>query len=163
VEAVSAAIRRALSLHQIAVVVSSAACGADILALEAAAKLGLRTRIVLPFDRARFCATSVVDRGKEWGPRFDAVLDRAAARNDVIVLEAGDGDDDAAYARATQRILEEAVALGREQGETPVALVIWDEQPREGTDATRDFLERATAAGMTVVSISTLEGEGESR
>ena len=47
-------------------VVCSAACGADILALEIAAQLGLARRVVLPFGREQFRSTSVADRGEDW-------------------------------------------------------------------------------------------------
>ena len=42
--------------------VSSAACGADLIALDEAGALGIRRRVILPFDRRRFRETSVIDR-----------------------------------------------------------------------------------------------------
>src|SRR3954466_8572785 len=80
--------------------VSSAACGADLIALEVAGELGLRRRIVLPFAEARFRETSVVDRGAEWGPVFDRILTEVKATNDVVTLRDGFGDDSAAYLAA---------------------------------------------------------------
>jgi len=68
---VEAELRLVLRDRAVTTVVSSAACGADILVLEAAAELTIRTRIVLPFSRERFRHTSVVDRGLEWGARFE--------------------------------------------------------------------------------------------
>src|SRR4051812_8410719 len=47
--------------HAVALV-CSAACGADLIALEEAEQLGLRRRIVLPFSPERFRSTSVTDR-----------------------------------------------------------------------------------------------------
>jgi hypothetical protein len=153
---VKTAVQRLLRDHDIRLVVASAACGADILALEAASDLGIRTRIILPFDRERFRATSVVDRGEEWGQRYDAVLERADAEGDVLLLEGGNDDDDAAYGRATERIVADALAFARAAGSTPLAIAIWDERPRDSGDATRDFIDRASAAGMDLVSIPTL-------
>ncbi len=46
--------------HQVSTLVCSAACGADLLALEVAGDLGLRRRIVLPFERDRFREISVI-------------------------------------------------------------------------------------------------------
>lgn len=152
-------VKRILSDRSIGVLVASAACGADIVALEAAMELGVRTRIILPFDRERFRETSVVDRGEEWGQRYDAILNQAA-RPDIVVLEAGEGDDDDAYGRATARIVDEASTLARERGSTPLAIAIWDERPRDSGDATKDFMDRASAAGMHIVSISTLAKKG---
>src|SRR5882757_8992673 len=42
--------------------VCSAACGADLIALEEAERLGLRRRIVLTFPPNRFCVASLTDR-----------------------------------------------------------------------------------------------------
>src|SRR3954470_8602116 len=55
-------------------IVCSAACGADILALEEAERLGVGRRIVLPFPANRFRLTSVIDRPGDWGQRFDRLV-----------------------------------------------------------------------------------------
>jgi hypothetical protein len=67
-------------------IVVSAACGADLLALEAARAAGLPRRIVLPFDRKTFRTTSVTDRPGDWGRLYDALLAEAAAAGDLIEL-----------------------------------------------------------------------------
>jgi len=67
--------------------VSSAACGADLIALSEARELTLRRRIILPFARDRFRITSVADRPGNWGPLYDEILDEAEASGDLIVLE----------------------------------------------------------------------------
>src|SRR5262244_1087768 len=54
VEIVRRRIRALLESENASILVSSAACGADLLALCEAASLGLRSRIVLPFDRETF-------------------------------------------------------------------------------------------------------------
>ena len=51
---VAAEIRATLLRNKAQAVVSAAACGTDLIALEAAKALGLRRRVVLPFSRARF-------------------------------------------------------------------------------------------------------------
>lgn len=72
--------------------VCSAACGADLVALEAAKSLGMRCRIVLPFDPARFRQTSVTDRPGDWGPTYDRLVETARREGDLVVLEgAGEG------------------------------------------------------------------------
>jgi hypothetical protein len=152
---VAEAVKKLLAEHHVVAVVASAACGADIVALEAASDLGIRTRIVLPFDAERFLRTSVADRGEEWGDRYRAVLQRATARGDVVVIEEGPGTDDQAYARATERILSETQALARSNGARAIALAIWDEKPRSGTDATRDFIDSARRQEMATFSIAT--------
>ena len=146
-------IARHLAQQHVAVVVASAACGADILGLEAALELGLLIRIVLPFERVRFRETSVIDRGGAWGDRYDRVL---AAAEHIITLESPLENDDAAYGRATARIIEETTTLAHRLGGRAVAIAVWDERPRASGDATQDFVERAGRAGMVPVSVSTL-------
>jgi hypothetical protein len=47
-------------------VVASAACGSDLIALDVAGELGLERRVILPFEPNRFAETSVEDRPGEW-------------------------------------------------------------------------------------------------
>src|SRR5206468_4171009 len=68
----------ALVAERAAAPVSSAACGADLVALEKAEHLGVRRRIVLLFAPKRFRVTSLVDRPGEWGPVFDRPAAHAA-------------------------------------------------------------------------------------
>src|SRR5689334_21576201 len=70
-----------MHVMQIEAVVCSAACGADLLALDAARELSIPAWIVLPFDRERFRETSVVDRPGNWGPIFDRHMDDAERRH----------------------------------------------------------------------------------
>jgi len=57
----------------------SAACGADLLCLEAARDLGCETHIVLPFPPADFRRTSVDFAGGDWGERFERALSAAGS------------------------------------------------------------------------------------
>ena len=90
-------------------VVCSGACGADILALEAAAQLGLGRRLVLPFARQKFRATSVADRGEDWGLRFDAILHQLPGEH-IVELNLQQSSDQA-YAAANSEILDQAEGL----------------------------------------------------
>ena len=94
--------------------VCSAACGADLLALEAAMALKIPVTIVLPFAPERFRETSVVDRPGDWGRRFDAVMKRAtngATADRIHVIEPPAGGDDDVYVVATDAILDDAQKL----------------------------------------------------
>ncbi|HEU4560241.1 MAG TPA: hypothetical protein VFS20_20495 [Longimicrobium sp.] len=137
--------------------VSSAACGADLLALEAAGALGMRRVVVLPFEPRRFRAESVTDRpgGTErWGPAFDRVL-RELADRDLVVLD-GDTEGTEAFAAANERILGEALARASDARVRAVALVVWDGAPRGGGDLTAHFAEAARRRGLAVEEVSTL-------
>ncbi len=87
-------------------VVCSAACGADILALESAAQLGLSRRVVLPFSREQFRSTSVADRGGDWGRRFDTILQQLQSK-DIVELNLQNGNDEA-YLAVNSKYPDEA-------------------------------------------------------
>ena len=140
-----------LAAEQAAVLVCSAACGADLVALAAAERLGLRRRIVLPFAAERFRTTSVTDRPGDWGPLFDRMIAAAGEAGDLVVLDSREGDD-AAYAAANEAIIREAQGLARAAAGGPSsrlhAVIVWEGTAREGNDATGEFQELARKAGF---------------
>jgi hypothetical protein len=145
--------------------VCSAACGADLLALEAAVARNIPVTIVLPFKATRFRATSVVDRPGDWGPRFDAVIRRVrrdATAGRIHVIPASPGGDDAAYQAATEAILEDAEKLagkgsGKDTGaeDRVVAVVVWEGVSRGEGDLTEYFRQSALSRGFQVREIRT--------
>jgi len=139
-------------------IVCSAACGADLVALEEAERLGLRRRIVLPFQPERFRETSVTDRPGDWGLVFDRLIATAGAANDLVVLDAADSSNDAAYAAANEAIIREAASLAQAD-ETPrrrLAVVVWEGEARGANDATEAFRDLASKAGFEQQPVITL-------
>jgi len=142
--------------------VCSAACGADLLALDAAGVLGIQRRIVLPFEQNRFRATSVTDRPGEWGTLFDRITKEVQAAGNLVIL-GEEGEDDAIFATTNRVILDEVLTLAhqalhdkREQSANSVlAVLVWDGQSRGEGDLTADFAEEARARGLPVVEIAT--------
>ncbi|MGH9720863.1 MAG: hypothetical protein ACRD8O_11675 [Bryobacteraceae bacterium] len=148
-------IRRFIGEHQPLALVSSAACGADILALEAAAALGIRRRVILPFAREEFRKTSVTDRPGDWGERYDRLLDEIERHQDMIA--AGHSKDEkGVYVRTNEAILDEAIALARESAVKAAAVIVWNGESRGAEDVTAAFADQARARGMEVFSIPTL-------
>ena len=145
-------------MHAVALV-CSAACGADLVALEQAKQLGLRRRIVLPFAPERFRETSVIDRPGDWGPLYDQHIVATAAAGDLLSLDIAAGGD-AAYAAANEAIVREAQALARtahpDRAHRLIAILVWEGAPRPGSDATARFRDLARRAGFEEQSISTL-------
>ncbi|BAR58797.1 hypothetical protein NK6_5639 [Bradyrhizobium diazoefficiens] len=130
-------------------VVCSAACGADILALEEAERLGVRRRIVLPFPADRFRVTSVVDRPGDWGRRFDRLVQAAAASDDLVVLSGDPDDGDAAYNVANEAIIAEAKTLAQVgTAHRLIAAIVWEGFARPDGDATAEFRNLAAAGGF---------------
>lgn len=138
-------------------IVSAAACGADLVALEAAGELGMRRVIVLPWDRDQFREGSVVDRGAEWGEIYDDIIDAVEAQGDLEIL-GYTTDDDAAYAATNEAILDAAQRVAEEEDEPdePLAVVAWDGKSRGADDITELFMTAARRRGIEVVELSTV-------
>ncbi len=142
-----------------ALVVSSAACGADLSVATAADSLGIRHRLVLPFPPPAFRAASVSDRPGDWGPLFDRLLAKTPA--DVVVLDpprTGWPDlDRAPYIAANERIMDEALRLAAATSPPRplILLIAWDGASRGDGDITADLRSRALAAGAREIVIDT--------
>ena len=122
--------------------VSSAACGADLLALDEAGKLGIRRLVVLPSSPEEFLQSSVNDRPGDW----QSIYQRAIAESELLVLQSG------SYAEASTTILDEAAK------HPPVtAVLVWDGQSRGEGDLSESFGVEAKRRGFPVVTISTLQ------
>lgn len=134
--------------------VCSAACGADLVALEVARSLNLRTHIVLPVPPTRFRETSVVDRPGDWGATFDAALDYARGHGEVLVL--GSREDDEAYAAVNEALFETSARL--DSGHVD-AVVVYEGRSRGEGDLTEHFAERALARGLDLRVVRSLAWE----
>ena len=134
--------------------VCSAACGADLIALDIAGELGMRRYIVLPFEPERFRRVSVTDRPGDWGPLFDRILQEVGPHN-VLVL-AGEGGSEALFHEANAVMLEEALAIaGHEHAERVLAVAVWEGAPRGENDFTASFIQFARARAFDVVGVPT--------
>ena len=155
-------IRTVLRDTKAGMLVSSAACGADLLALEAARELGLCMRVILPFAREQFRETSVVDRPGDWGVLFDRLMDTAEREGAVCQLEVGLDKHDA-YIRVVDTILDVAADCANrtrkgEIADVPgivTAAAVWDGQSRGSRDVTGAFLQGAHDRGITVRDVYT--------
>jgi hypothetical protein len=154
VEAVRRRLNSLMVEQQIGAVVCSAACGADLVALEEAGKLGVRRRVVLPFAKERFRETSVVDRPGGWGEAYDRVIADVEARGDLIELAPSAGDENDAYRAANEAIITEAETIAG-PGER-IAAIVWEGSSRPKSDATNDFRVLAEDAGFSQRIVLTL-------
>src|SRR5581483_141947 len=141
--------------------VSSAACGADLLALEAAGELGLRRRVILPFAPEKFRAASVTDRPGDWGRLFDEIIADVRRTGDLVLIEDEEKEDEEAFLSANRAILDEAQKLAprrnskikTSQGRHILAVIVWDGQPRGELDLTLDFANEARARSIPVAEV----------
>jgi hypothetical protein len=155
VQRVRKRIRDLLKDSDATALVCSAACGADLIALEAAGELGIRRRIVLPFEPARFRETSVIDRPGDWGPAFDSVIKEVKAKHDLVNLNM-DQDTEESYRQANQVILNEAISLAAASGDRVVAALAWNGISRSDNDITNAFGDSARSLGLKVLEVSTV-------
>jgi hypothetical protein len=140
--AVAAAIRGRLARTQLPVVYTSAACGADLIFVEAALEIGAEVNVVLPFDREDFVRTSVAPGGNGWPARFDYALARVARV--IMATEERYLDDDVLFEHAAM-LLEGLCVLRAAQLETsPLLLCVVDAAAPGRVGGTRASYERWT-------------------
>ncbi|MGH6630712.1 MAG: hypothetical protein ACREB3_13360 [Burkholderiales bacterium] len=150
-------IREALISVQARALVCAAACGADIIALEVAGELGLRRRVVLPYDKESFKRISVTDRPGDWGGRYDRILSEVEASGDLVDHDY-DESEEATYFAANHDILDAAEELAMETEQELVALVVWDGESRGEDDVTGHLLQEAKQRGLRTKELNTLTG-----
>lgn len=155
VPAVKERLRKALADAKATTLVCAAACGVDLLALDAAGELGLRRRIVLPTTKAEFRASSVVDRPGTWGELFDRLIAEVEAKGDLVTHELGSGDE--AYRAGNRAILNDAQALGGYLE----AWMVWNGQPRNDGDITLHFADEAWTRKLRVRELLTMPRKGD--
>ena len=153
-ELVRTRIRSVLQAKPAALLISSAACGADLIALEEADAMGLRRRIVLPFHPQRFRVTSVTDRPGNWGVLYDRVIQEAQRKGELVIL--GCEDESAAYTAVNHAILDEEERLARDSSDETVAMVVWDGFPRGEEDYTKAFADEARRRRLPIIEVKTV-------
>src|SRR5262245_62496435 len=112
---------------------------------DVAEALGLRRRIVLPFDPDTFLARSVADRPGDWVPRYRRHVDTAVASGNLIVLGFSP-EDELCFGECNERILLEAQRLASmTKLDSVAALVAWEGTSRGPQDWTAHFGDLARA------------------
>jgi hypothetical protein len=143
-------IRRVLKNQKPVAVVSSAACGADLLLLDVAREMHVPRHILLPSSPEEFRASSVTDRPGNWGELYSEALRTAS----VEVLKLPEGQE--GYLETNLKLLDRAQALAVQGHTTVEALVVWNQRSRGPDDVTAHFLEQAKLRKMPILQISTL-------
>jgi len=130
-----------------AIAFSSAACGSDILFLEAMLARDKEYHLVLPLLPELFRKLSVVKIGGEsWGERFDKVLAGAAS---VTVANPQDKSlSPASLDFGNQLVYGMAKIRARTIGTTLKTMAVWNEKPGDGQ-------------GGTAISVKTWKSRGE--
>jgi hypothetical protein len=148
-------IRKFFTDHGVTHVVSSGACGTDLLAQEIASELGIERTVILPCDAAAFRKTSVIDRPGEWGVKYDRLLKELDASH-LIDLGYSPGDN-VAYEKTNLKILSTSEGLSRFPDKHDVViLIVWEGKPKNDADLTYDLKKQALKNGLRTEEINTL-------
>ena len=150
VDEVRQRIRQFFARERPSALVSSGACGADLLAIEVATERHMKRYVLLGAEPAEFRKSSVADRPGNWGELFDLAMKTAT----VEILKVPEGQE--GFLETNLKLLDRAQAVAKQSGTMVVALVIWNEQSRGADDVTDHFLQQAKLRKIPVTQISTL-------
>lgn len=129
----------------------SAACGADLMFIEAMLARGAEVHVTLPFERNDFLATSVAYAGPRWVERFEQALQRVASVT-YGVHERYLGDE-SLYAYAGRLMQGAAIVRGRELESEPLQLAVADRNAERLPGGTRDMIENWQRLGLPLERI----------
>jgi len=157
-DAVARALDARIEASNIGFAYCSAACGGDLLFIEALLERGAEVHVVLPFEREDFVATSVAFAGEHWTARFDRALARVASVG-YGVRERHLGDD-SLFAYAGALVHGAAVLHARELEAEPVLVALVDEASERRAGGSVDLLSEWRARGHEVecIDLSLLRG-----
>lgn len=144
--ALAAALRTCIAAQRDPIVYTSAACGADLLFIEAAIERGAEVNVVLPFDRDDFVRTSVAIGGEPWIARFESAL--AHARRVIMATDEQYLGDDILFDHAA-RLVEGYTVLRAEQLQAePVLLCVAELQEPSAANASGPYATGGTLATL---------------
>ncbi|MBD2353952.1 DUF4071 domain-containing protein [Tolypothrix sp. FACHB-123] len=132
---------------------ASAACGADILFLEAILELNGEIHIVLPYDSAEFIHNSVdIIPNSDWKQRYENLIARA---NEVIICSHHNLEDSNILYEYANRVVHGLGKMRAELLDTElIHLAVWDGQPGDGSGGTAWTIETWQAWGYEVEIIN---------
>jgi class 3 adenylate cyclase len=135
---------------------ASAACGSDILFLEAILELKGEIHIVLPYSKEQFIKESVdIIPNSNWLERFHRVIDQAT---EVIIASNRKLQEDAVLYDYTNRLLNGLAKMRADQLETElVPLAVWNGQPG-GIGGTGSVIQQWQSIGYEaeVIDLATI-------
>lgn len=156
---VAAALREKITALGPAIGYAQAACGADILFLEAMQDAGFQTQIVLPFPQASYVDISVRFAGDGWVRRFERVI--ARANRVVVATEEAFNGDDVLFEHASNLIQGMAFLRARELSAQPLMLTVLEKDLPERVGGTAATARYWTHIGGQIanIDIAALRGD----
>lgn len=174
IEKVRAELFSFLNKNNVTHLVSSGACGADLLGLEVAIKLKITCHLILPFEKDIFADKSVSDciENEMWEAMFNKSYTFLEEQQNVTILSISLEDKDK-YQKTNKAILNKVESLSDSLKKTEeylssnsepkkIALILWEGKPKakskenENVDYTENLIESAKAIGFETEVINTL-------
>jgi class 3 adenylate cyclase/tetratricopeptide (TPR) repeat protein len=128
-----------LTREQIQIGFSSGACGADLLFLDALVERGGEGHMILPFDSAIFCETSVAFGGRHWVDRYKRIHERCVVQT---ISERPLKFGEVAYDHANQIIHGLGIMHSQRLSTELRRLVVWNGQAGDGVGGTSDVVHQ---------------------
>lgn len=139
---------------------ASAACGADILFLEAILELKGEIHIVLPYEPEEFLKNSVdIIPNSNWKQRFRNLLAKA---NEVIVCSQHNLENNPVLYEYANRVIHGLGKMRAEQLDTELLhLALWDGKPGDGSGGTAWMIKTWEAWGYKpeIINLQSLKQE----
>ncbi len=135
---------------------ASAACGGDILFLEALAERNADTHVVLPYDRDQFKLDCVEIGGGDWGDRFERMLTRATDVGAASTQRMSESRMSYEYGFL---VLDGTAAVRSDELDTElVCLAVWDGKPGDGPGGTASAVEywRKVGRRVDIIDVASL-------
>ncbi len=126
---------------------ASAACGSDILFLEAMLQREGEINVILPHLKEEFIKNSVtLIPGTDWGPRFEAVLEQASQ---VIIASDNRASGNAMVYEYANLLLDGLAILRAKMLDTElIPLVVWDGGVGDGPGGTSSLVQHWRSHGL---------------
>jgi class 3 adenylate cyclase len=147
VPAVKQAIADWLERENVRVGFGAAACGADLLFLEAVLERQGAAHVILPFDLESYCQASVAVAGQTWVDRFRHVVARAAV---LPVSGRPLSSGEVAYDYANRILHGLAIIHARQLATELRQLAVWNGEPGDGPGGTADVINHWSKAGKRI-------------
>jgi class 3 adenylate cyclase len=129
---------------------SAAACGADFLFIEEMLKLGADVRVVLPWPKADFIASSVdLKPGAGWVERFNDLLERVTSVT-YLSQQTQPKATHLGYRYLNECINGLALMFAKLFDAELLPVSVWDGQPGDGNGGTSHFVSFWQAKGQRV-------------
>ncbi len=138
--------------HDMAIV-PGAACGGDIIFIEACLKLGMNVEVLLPFPEAEFIQDSVSFAGDEWVARFYNIRNHPNVSIQLQTDRLGPlPPSENAYERNNRWALYSALIYGIDKVR---AIALWDGKGGDGPGGTGHMVEEVRRLGGIAVHLDT--------